>query len=262
MERLHDHHCHRGRTTIRITQPGTRHAVSWTAGVHTGGPAAAVRVRMGRDPNRHRGPRSTGRPVRLGGVPLHNVHVAVQIGKRPADLVRGDADSARWEIDVPTVIADGEVDLRGPAVHGKKGERFLYQTWGRTRSTERSQRDERVRYPRPVIRATASWTADIRSWWEPSPLRCVLHCRWRTVSRTAGRPGPSRTGVVLAVRTEVVRCGGTVAVVGRGDRKPVRWHNDRVRCAKQRSRRRARRDKGGSASPAPVRPESAERPSS
>ena len=64
------------------------------------------------------------------GVPLHNVHVAVQIGKQPVGLVRGDADSARWEIDVRTVIADGSVDVRGPAVHGKKGERFLYLTWG------------------------------------------------------------------------------------------------------------------------------------
>jgi hypothetical protein len=63
-------------------------------------------------------------------VPLHQVHVAVQIGKGPVGLVRGDADTARWEIDVPTVIADGGVDLRGPAVHGKRGERFLYLTWG------------------------------------------------------------------------------------------------------------------------------------
>ena len=64
------------------------------------------------------------------GVPLHNVHVAVQVGKEPVGLVRGDADSARWEIEVRTVIAEGGVDLRGPAVFGKRGERFLYLTWG------------------------------------------------------------------------------------------------------------------------------------
>jgi len=64
------------------------------------------------------------------GVPRYNVHVAVQVGKDPIDLVRGDADSARWEIDVRPVVSDGAVDLRGPAVHGKKGERFLYLTWG------------------------------------------------------------------------------------------------------------------------------------
>ena len=33
------------------------------------------------------------------GVLLHNVHVAIQIGEHPVGLVRGDADSARWEID-------------------------------------------------------------------------------------------------------------------------------------------------------------------
>ena len=64
------------------------------------------------------------------GVPLRNVHVAVQVGKEPIGLVRGDADSARWELDVRTVVVDGGVDLRGPAVHGRKGERFFYLTWG------------------------------------------------------------------------------------------------------------------------------------
>jgi hypothetical protein len=66
--------------------------------------------------------------------PLRNVHVAVQIGKDPVGLVRGDADQARWEVDVRTVVADGGVDLRGPAVHGKKGDRFLYLTWGDVRA--------------------------------------------------------------------------------------------------------------------------------
>ena len=45
-------------------------------------------------------------------------------------MVRGDADNARWEIDVRAVVVDDLVDLRGPAVHGKKGERFLNLTWG------------------------------------------------------------------------------------------------------------------------------------
>ena len=63
------------------------------------------------------------------GQPLHNVHVAVQIGTGPEGLVRGDANAARWEVDVRPVIDDG-IDLRGPSVHGKKGNRFLYLTWG------------------------------------------------------------------------------------------------------------------------------------
>ena len=64
------------------------------------------------------------------GVARHNVHVAVQVGKEATGLVRGDAERARWEVDVRTVVVDGEIDLRGPAVHGRKGERFLYLTWG------------------------------------------------------------------------------------------------------------------------------------
>ena len=38
----------------------------------------------------------------------------------------GDAASARWETEV-SVVDD---DFRGPAVHGKRGERFVYLTWG------------------------------------------------------------------------------------------------------------------------------------
>jgi hypothetical protein len=64
------------------------------------------------------------------GVQLHNVHVAVQVGKDPVGLVRGDAGRARWEVDVRAVATDGGMDLRGPAVHGKRGGRFLYLTWG------------------------------------------------------------------------------------------------------------------------------------
>jgi uncharacterized protein DUF5990 len=61
---------------------------------------------------------------------LRNVHVAVQVGKDPVGLVRGDADAARWAVDVRAAVEEGGVDLRGPAVHGRKGERFLYLTWG------------------------------------------------------------------------------------------------------------------------------------
>ena len=64
------------------------------------------------------------------GRPLQNVHVAVQVGKDPAGPVRGDADSARWEVDVRAALSENGVDLYGPAIHGKKGERFLYLTWG------------------------------------------------------------------------------------------------------------------------------------
>jgi Family of unknown function (DUF5990) len=64
------------------------------------------------------------------GVPLRNVHVAVQVGREPYQPVRGDAASAHWDVDVRAVVEDGGVDLRGAAVHGKKGDRFPYLAWG------------------------------------------------------------------------------------------------------------------------------------
>jgi hypothetical protein len=60
-----------------------------------------------------------------------NVHVALQVRQSPEGLTPGDAPSAVWDLDVALVVTDeGSVDFRGPAVHGKRGERFLYLTWG------------------------------------------------------------------------------------------------------------------------------------
>lgn len=62
---------------------------------------------------------------------VDNVHVGVQLGRLPAALVPGDEPSARWDLDVAVVeCADGLVDFRGPAVQGRRGERFIYLTWG------------------------------------------------------------------------------------------------------------------------------------
>lgn len=55
-----------------------------------------------------------------------NVHVGLQMGGEPVGLVAGDAAEAEWV----TEIRVGEGDFRGPAVHGRKGERFVYLTWG------------------------------------------------------------------------------------------------------------------------------------
>lgn len=55
-----------------------------------------------------------------------NVHVALQVRADPDSPVSGSAASARWETDVRRV----DDDVRGPAVHGRRGERFLYLTWG------------------------------------------------------------------------------------------------------------------------------------
>jgi Family of unknown function (DUF5990) len=65
------------------------------------------------------------------GRPLDDVHVGVQVRHEPHDLVAGDVARARWELDVSVVTGpDGSSDFRGPVVHGKRGDRFLYLTWG------------------------------------------------------------------------------------------------------------------------------------
>jgi hypothetical protein len=60
-----------------------------------------------------------------------HVHVGVQCRSDPVDLVPGDAADAIFEFDIDTLPDDrGGWDFRGPYVHGKRGERFLYLTWG------------------------------------------------------------------------------------------------------------------------------------
>jgi hypothetical protein len=70
------------------------------------------------------------------GDPIPNVHVGVQIKAEPCDLVSGDASAARWELDVIVALQpDSSLDFRGPAVHGRRGDRFLYLTWGNVEDT-------------------------------------------------------------------------------------------------------------------------------
>ena len=59
-----------------------------------------------------------------------NVYVGIQVGKEPRDLVRGDTESCEWFIPIEIVARDGAHDFRGPAVQGKRGDRFVYLTWG------------------------------------------------------------------------------------------------------------------------------------
>lgn len=61
---------------------------------------------------------------------MDNVHVGVQSGREPAQLVRADALDARWELEIAIVHKDGELDFRGRAAQGRRGDRFIYLTWG------------------------------------------------------------------------------------------------------------------------------------
>jgi hypothetical protein len=55
-----------------------------------------------------------------------DIHVGLQVRSEPVGLVPADAAAAEWVAEIYT--NDG--DFRGPAVQGKKGERFVYLTWG------------------------------------------------------------------------------------------------------------------------------------
>jgi hypothetical protein len=60
----------------------------------------------------------------------HNVHVGLQVGRDPDGLVPGDSETATWRTEIAIVDRDGVRDFRGRAVQGKRGERFVYLTWG------------------------------------------------------------------------------------------------------------------------------------
>ena len=77
-----------------------------------------------------RGRQLPGRTFRNGAELRENVHVALQVRKVPEGLVAGDAHEAEWHTEVRIVDKSELRDFRGPAVQGKRGERFLYLTWG------------------------------------------------------------------------------------------------------------------------------------
>jgi hypothetical protein len=64
------------------------------------------------------------------GLQYDNVHVGVQRKQEVVDRFPSDASIAVWEITIDTVPKDGATDFRGPYVHGKPGDRFLYLSWG------------------------------------------------------------------------------------------------------------------------------------
>ena len=65
-----------------------------------------------------------------------DVNVGIQVGREPAELVPADAVSARWAVDIDVVDGGDGPDFRGPAVQGRRGERFVYLTWGEGRGPE------------------------------------------------------------------------------------------------------------------------------
>lgn len=59
------------------------------------------------------------------------VHLGVQRGSEVVDIVPGDSPIAVFDFTIRIVdVGDGELDFRGPYVHGRRGERFTYLSWG------------------------------------------------------------------------------------------------------------------------------------
>lgn len=59
-----------------------------------------------------------------------NVHVGVQRAREVVELVPGDVAGARWSFEVTVKPLDEGFDFGGPFVHGRRGDRFLYLSWG------------------------------------------------------------------------------------------------------------------------------------
>jgi hypothetical protein len=62
-----------------------------------------------------------------------NIHVGVQRRGRPNELLglhRGDAPSAKWDLECTTTPTETGWDLRGSYVQGRPGGRFIYLSWG------------------------------------------------------------------------------------------------------------------------------------
>jgi hypothetical protein len=77
-----------------------------------------------------RGYHLPGRVWQSGDEYYDNVHVGIQVGKEPRELVRADAETSSWTIPIEVVAREGGLDFRGAAVQGKRGDRFVYLTWG------------------------------------------------------------------------------------------------------------------------------------
>ena len=77
-------------------------------------------------------------PVRIVGRRLpgrtwsgrSGIHVGVQRDGEVVGLVPGDMGEAHFDLEVEVEVSENGIDFRGPFVHGRGGERFLYLSWG------------------------------------------------------------------------------------------------------------------------------------
>lgn len=61
---------------------------------------------------------------------FEDIHVGLARRRDTIELVRGDAEQARWSFDVTVARDDAGVpDIRGPHVHGARGDRSVGLRW-------------------------------------------------------------------------------------------------------------------------------------
>lgn len=58
-----------------------------------------------------------------------DVQVGIQVRREPTELVSADAESVTWTVEVTESYGADARDFHGPAVQGRRGERFVYLTW-------------------------------------------------------------------------------------------------------------------------------------
>ena len=69
-------------------------------------------------------------PAQGADVEHHNVCVGLQIGREPEQVVEADAEQVTFSAEMTVMPLEEGHDFRGPAVQGRRGERFVYLTWG------------------------------------------------------------------------------------------------------------------------------------
>lgn len=65
-----------------------------------------------------------------GGDGPNGLQIGIQRKSEVVDVVPGTAPRATFSLHVDIVANDDALDFRGPYVHGPRGDRFLYLSWG------------------------------------------------------------------------------------------------------------------------------------
>ncbi len=71
----------------------------------------------------------------------------IQRGKEVEQLTVSGSTGAsiEFQMEIGLVSVDGDIDFRGPYVHGRKGDRFLYVVWGALKPTDEFERFARAK---------------------------------------------------------------------------------------------------------------------